>query len=585
VRWFIRQTAPFKRCAARPGGDPRKTRLEPAAQLKYKGAFEEPTMRYRCAHCDQEIELPDGDKPRCPSCMRVHGLTPIAPVASGGSSRRASRIFVIALVLGCVAFSAAIAWTFRRSQTTGGLPPAALANELTSRGLSADGLERLLLPSDAVMAFASQHAGAARGLPRAQAVVAALRARADKGAWQPSTLADTRSGEAPLNADQTLAALATDGAKKQLYPLELAALAVAALRNLDEPAVLVEVFAFAKQPRPLDPSGRLGYYAVGLRSAAGAIDHVLDVYGGRSERPQAADMRALSDQEALGAALAVRAAQLIGRDPRGALKAADAAVALAPSSPTTRSARAIALLANAGSDEAERELRAAAQLRSDGPRRHNLAVFMMAAGDYEGAEKELRAALELAPELASARVTLASLVLAQGDADGAKRELSEAERIDPTLQALPLVWAQYYRSLGDTAQALVYAQRGVDRQPDDPQPRMLLAQLYREQGNIAGTREQAARVIALVPPEQRDRVRVLLEQMLGPEALGAAPQAAAPTAPAPSGTDLQLKLEGTPRSGPSLLGGAEPPASGTLQGNDAAPRLELPTDSRLKLDP
>jgi hypothetical protein len=33
------------------------------------------------------------------------------------------------------------------------------------------------------------------------------------------------------------------------------------------------------------------------------------------------------------------------------------------------------------------------------------------------------------------------------------------------------------------------------------------------------------------------------------------------------------------------LGGSEPPASGTLQGNDAAPRLGLPTDSTLKLDP
>lgn len=297
----------------------------------------------------------------------------------------------------------------------------------------------------------------------------------------------------------------------------------------------------------------------------------------------ATDQRPCTDREALGAALALHAAHQLAHDPSRALKAADAAVALSPSSPTTRSSRAIALLANAGSDEAQRELTSAAQLRNDGPRRHNLAVLHLALGDFEAAQRELMAAIEAQPEYASARVTLGGLLLGAGDKDGAHKELAEAERLDPQLAALPLVWAQYYQVIGDGAQALAYAERGVERQPEDPQPRMLLAQLYRAAGRTDAMREQAARVIALVPPEQRERVKAVLEQMLGPEALQPA-GAALPTADVNTGTlgagdsldsSGSLQLNRPKSRGPSLLGGDEPPASGTLRPSDGTPRLQL----------
>jgi predicted Zn-dependent protease len=297
----------------------------------------------------------------------------------------------------------------------------------------------------------------------------------------------------------------------------------------------------------------------------------------------ATEQRPCTDREALGAALALTAAHQLAHDPSRALKAADAAVALSPSSPTTRSARAIALLANAGSDEAQRELTSAAQLRNDGPRRHNLAVLHLALGDFEAAQRELMAAIEAQPQYASARVTLGGLLLGAGDKEGAHKELAEAERLDPLLSALPLVWAQYYQVIGDSAQALSYAERGVERQPEDPQPRMLLAQLYRAAGRTDAMRDQAARVVALVPPEQRERVKAVLEQMLGPEALAPA-GSALPTADVDTGTlgagdsldsSGSLQLDRPKSRGPSLLGGDEPPASGTLRTSGGTPRLQL----------
>jgi tetratricopeptide (TPR) repeat protein len=555
-------------------------------------------MRYRCVHCDKEIEVAEGQKPRCPTCMRVHGLTPLSGTASNGSGARSR-----ALLFGVVALLALAAgtgfWLLRRAPEGPGATapsrtespvaaPATLASELLAHGLPAKGLERSLQASPEVEAWAKTAAGDAKGaLARAQAIVKAVRARAEASAFVPWSLADVRPGEAPLQPADTLAVLQKDGARKSLYPFELAALTVAALRALDEHAVLVEVFAFPAEKRPLDASGRFGYYALGVRENEGSQLQVLDPFGGRSTPPAEADRRALSDREGLGAALALSAAHTLALDPGRALKSADAAVALAPSTATTRSARAIALLANAGSGEAERELKAAAQLRNDGPRRHNLAVLYLALGDFESAQRELMAAIEKEPEFASARVTLAGLLLGAGDQAGARKELEHAEQLDPLLSAIPMVWAQYYQVIGDSAQALASAQRGVERQPDDPQPRMLLAQLYRAAGRVDEMRGEAQRVVQLVPPEQRERVRAVLEQMLGLEALEA-PGTAAPAPDAPDALDVgadslgaggpSLQLGRTSGKGPSLLGGDEPPASGTSRREDGAggaPKLQL----------
>jgi hypothetical protein len=87
-------------------------------------------------------------------------------------------------------------------------------------------------------------------------------------------------------------------------------------------------------------------------------------------------------------------------------------------------------------------------------------------------------------------------------------------------------------------------------------------------------RAEAARVIALVPPEQRDRVRSVLEQMLGPDAVEAPGSSAAPTPP-DAHDEPSLQLGRGKSKGPSLLGGDEPPASGTLRPAGGAPKLQL----------
>lgn len=102
-----------------------------------------------------------------------------------------------------------------------------------------------------------------------------------------------------------LARLERAGAREPLYPLELAALATASLRSLDVPALVAEVYRYANEKRPLEPSGHLGYYAVFV-PGPNATGVVYDVYAGRTEAPAAGDYAPLDDAQAIGAALIIR---------------------------------------------------------------------------------------------------------------------------------------------------------------------------------------------------------------------------------------------------------------------------------------
>jgi tetratricopeptide (TPR) repeat protein len=371
-----------------------------------------------------------------------------------------------------------------------------------------------------------------------------------------------------LIAKETLAAISKDGARVEMYPLEISALAVAALRSVDVAASLAEIHRFEGQRAPLDASGRLGYYGVALPAEAGKAQRVLDVYGGRSLAVKAGDFSVLSDEQAMAAALALRGLHRLANlaDSAGAVNDADAAVKLAPGSATVRSARAALLIASGGTDEGSRELEAAAQLRADAPRRNNLAVVALAKGEMDVAAKQVALALADAPDFANAHLTLASVHLAQGDRDLARSELEKAENLDPNLAATAMAWAELYAVTGDVDQAVAKAQLAVRLRPSTPETHLVLARVYRRASRFDEMRVEAHKVLDIAAPADKERIRQLLLQMLGPTALEE------PTSPEPSADDSALKL--SPQSGTGLqLGASEPKLH--LGGSSGEGKLKL----------
>jgi tetratricopeptide (TPR) repeat protein len=542
------------------------------------------TMRHLCVHCDEQFELAPDQEVRCPKCMRVHGIRALgaAPASEPKRARKPGLWAVlVVLLLGAGGTGAYVLW--QREQhpdavalATQPLGQRVVQRELERRGVSADTQVHLLDADGTVESFATRAtAGAGSPADKARAVVKALRARAQVQAFVAWSLADPREGPS-LVAAETAKAIEKDGARKQLYPLEVAALGVSALRTAGVPAMLVEAFAWPGERVPLDPSGRFGYFAIGLPE--GKSWRVFDAYGGRAEQATCAECTQLGDLEAIGAALSLRATQRLANneDPARALRDADAAIKLLPGSASVRGARGAVLLANGANEAGQSELEAAAQMRSDGPRKNNLAMLALALGDGERAAREIAQVLEQQPEYALAHVTLAQVQLATGERDQARAELDKAESLDPHIPLIPLTRAQYFAVDNQNDQAVAEARRAAQARPNDPQVHLLLARIYRQAGQYGAMRAEARTVMTLVPAELSTRTHELVEHLLGPTAFE--PDVAADSASSAPSNSGQL-------DGPAAAAGDAPhlqlhapqaaPSAGTLQPGSTAPRLRL----------
>ncbi len=550
-------------------------------------------MQYQCVQCDERFTLSgDDDKPRCPKCLRQHGLRKLeeSPAAGGRSL-----LLPILLVLGVLGAGAGgfFFWQQHAERATGplGLSPIA-SDELRERARILSGVdvaERAeWLSADAAVEAFAEHAtqGKNGNAQKAGAIVAAFGARAAKQAFVPWPRTEAREG-APLGARALLQALSKDGGRAQLYPLEVAALAAAGLRSLGVPALIAEIHRYEGERAPLDPSGRFGYYGIALPAVGGAAALVYDPYGGRTQAPRTGDFTVLNDVQALGAYLGLWAMHRLGNasDSQGALADADAAAKLSPSSAAVRGVRAAVLLASGGTDDGIRELEAAGQLRPDGVRHNNLAMLSLAKGDAERALKEISLSLSEFPDYAAAHLTLASVHLARMERDLATAELQKAESLEPQLPALPLAWAELYASAGELPQALAKAEEGVRLRPKAAETHLVLARVQRQAGRYDDMRREAKRVLELAPVADQERTKSLLRALLGPTALEE-PSAAAEPSPAPAATDLALS-QGQQAARPGAPGAAatDAPPSGALQLGSGTPKLHLGgTGQRLKLD-
>jgi hypothetical protein len=148
--------------------------------------------------------------------------------------------------------------------------------------------------------------GKSGAVEQARGVVALLRERASAGAfvaWPMDVPRDT----APKLAASVAEALTESD--HHLYPLEVAALAVAALRAEGVPAMLAEVWKFDGDRRPPDPSGQIGYFVVAVYAgdAGQGEPTYLDPYGGRTSAPTEGFVRVLDDTQAVAAMMSLDA--------------------------------------------------------------------------------------------------------------------------------------------------------------------------------------------------------------------------------------------------------------------------------------
>ncbi len=485
-------------------------------------------MRYLCVHCDKTFEHEDdAKKPRCPTCMRVNGLEKVAAPATPAQDRRPWLWWAVGGVLVAAGVGYAF-WASEAPDVVGDEIPLApldrdaVTGHLRRQGVDAREMSTLLVPTEAIEAWAERAAGSASGAEaKARAVQQAIRQRVEEAAFVRWSLGVPRESP-PAATEQVLTLLSEDEARHHLYPLEVAAVMTTALRALDVDAMVAEVIRFPGARTPPDPSGQLGYFAVAVYPGeAGQGDPVyFDPYGGRAEAPEA---RVLTDLQAIAAALGHKALHLLTResDAERSLEAVSQALRLDARSPSLRATRAAILLVAGHVDEGVRELQAARQLRTDAPRRNLVAGIYLAPGlqDLDAASQEVSQALEEYPEFAPGRATLAAIHLARQEYDEARTELDEAQRLDPELHVLPQLWANYYVVTGEVDRAIEHARESIARNPGDVQAHLLAARIYRQAARYDLMRREAHEVLDRTPPARRAQMRTVITQLLGPTAL------------------------------------------------------------------
>jgi tetratricopeptide (TPR) repeat protein len=487
-------------------------------------------MRYLCVHCNEAFDYEGQGRARCPKCMRVHDIRPYDEVNVATPAARTRWAWIAPLVIFLFAAGGGAFWWVTAHRSAAGsteavslepLGRSALLGHLKRMKINAGELSDLLQASDEVERFAKAVASnKPSDAKKARALVETIRDRASKRAFVRWSLLDPRTTP-PMVPARVLEAIGKDGTEMRLYPLEVVALAVAALRSVGVPAMIAEAYGFGGDRSPPDPSGRIGYFVLAVLGQKGTAPELLDPYGGRAVAPQAKDVEVLTDLQAVGAALSLRALALTARqeEPQKAIADSDAALVLWPRSATVRSARGAIVLSSGGVEQGYAEFQAAAQIRPDAPRHHNLAILMLMKGEVEQAQREVASALAEYRDYTEAHATLASLHIARSEFELARVELEEANRLEPGVPMLQAVWAQYYAGQGRTNEAIAHAENSVKASPRDPQMHLLLAQLYYQAVRYDDMRREARAALNLVPLSQKEEARRGIEQMLGSTAL------------------------------------------------------------------
>lgn len=505
-----------------------KAKAKPSAKKKTARKSDPPPteesegdLRFLCVHCGHRGSA-ESEPSRCPKCMRKGGIE----MLSEDDGARPPWV-VPAVVIGLVA-AVAVGYTMWDQST-----PDAVRGEVPLEPLSvselrgylrerdADGDHAHLFEANDAVEELAEHISGGSAFAKAESIVEHVQERAGEHAfvtWPMDTPRDTDVQNAGWAAERL-----AETEETRLYPLEVAAAVVAALREEDVDAMIAEIWKFPGDRVPPDPSGFLGYFGVAVYEAevGEGEPRIYDPYGGHETQPDEDSYRVLNDAQAVAAAMGTSAAfQLVHEnDAVRGLDRSRRALRVDGRSPYLRTLQGKILVAGAGVQQGIEELQSAAQIRGDGPRRNNLAGVFVVMSDVDQAAREAAAAIEEFPDFAGAHATLAAIHLAQGENDLAHQELITAERLESRLLMLPMLWANYFYQAGDQEQAVRKAREAVERNANNWETRFQAARLFRMVGRYDEMRRQAHAILELVQADQTEVVRQRILELLGPTAL------------------------------------------------------------------
>ena len=478
--------------------------------------------RYLCVHCGHRFR--DEQQPkRCPSCLRKGGLETLEEKA--GHSR--PWLIPVAAMLGIALLAGGyILWHRQTPDAVSGEVPLRPLGFSELRGYlrenDADGQHAQLFETgDAINALRESITGNSNA-EKATSLTEAIRARGAVRAFVSWPL-DTPRSTPIYKAEEAAALLSEDENEAKLYPLEVALIAVSALREEGVDAMIAEIWKYPGDRRPPDPSGFLGYFGFAVYDGdVGEGQPLLfDPYGGHTTQPERDHFRVLDDTQVVAAFMGIQAAYDLvhENDTVQALRLSRNALRVDGRAPYLRTIQGKILVAGAGVQQGIEELQAASQIRSDAPRRNNVAGVFVVMNDVDQAGREVAAAIEEFPDFASAHATLAAIHLAHSESEQAREELTIAERLEPQLMMLPMLWAQYHFQNGDSETAALKAAQAVERNPNNWETRFQAARLYRMIGHYDAMRREARQILELVNADQELAVRERIAQLLGPTAL------------------------------------------------------------------
>jgi tetratricopeptide (TPR) repeat protein len=322
----------------------------------------------------------------------------------------------------------------------------------------------------------------------------------------------------------------------------------------------------------------LGYFVVAVDDVEpdAPITYV-DPWGGRGV-VEPTSVRVLRDTEVIAAALGTEAVRIFASSGDGAkaLPMVERALSLDPRSPTLRIAHATILIESGGTTQALEELRAAVELRPDGPRKLHQAQLTLAEGAMLEANGQAAGAaerfadanrivvdvLERWPRYGRAHLTMATVHLGLGDRERALYALERAESSSPDSPMLWAAWAEYDLGDDDPEAALSKMRRAVRIDPENWQLRVQAAIVAARSGAETEARAHADEALRRVATSRRPQVREYLDRVLGD---------APPSIPAGATTGPDE---------PALMLGD--PSNLRLRGSDS--QLELDPDLRLELE-
>ena len=559
-------------------------------------------MQYTCANCEHVFESND-KKPRCPQCLRRHGLiSDDAPAAAGkggagkggaatggaagGAAAPSSaglfwaergRLVVLGVLFVVVTAGVILFLVSRRKKVDNGprnvgMGPVSAAKLKAVARRRGSRLEVVhFAPDAAILAYGKTLRNIQDGGVVAEKLLAPIRRAIGIGPAPKGFLKVRAPGR--VKRGPVLTAAQLFGALQKKEPLtvtsyELASLYLAEARAAGLHAVMAEIYGHKDLKGPADPAGFVGAFGVAIYRDNTFKDRPLVVVDpARGKLNATREFEVLTDLRAAAEGLGHQALNLLETDnnAREAVQTMDAALRLAPQSATLLAARGMLLLKSGGIEPALDAFRAARSLREDAPRYLCVAVGLLGKRDTARALNNIDLALGRDPNYALGYAMKAMILLTQARADEAAGQLDKAQELDPTLPEVLQTRAMLLLSADKKDQALALLRQVIAAEPFDDQARFQLWRVLFVTGDTEAAAKAAKEWLAVVPSARRPMMRQQIEAFKEGYKKYKAQQA--PTMPSsPGGGDpYKLKMPGGTTPGdPGTTPFGKPPGNDSM---------------------